>query len=334
MFIPQQQGRRGLSDAEVLAAAAAGYGAWRFWHHGWVRALTGYVVTWFVFMVLAGSIIALARPGDSAPWTIWTTLFVPVIPGAGAGWAAAKYLGKNAKKREAARQAARHVVRTQSGAVSFYRAPAPYQQAPPEPYVTRIGKSLAETDPGPADKAQLDAHTLALLPLVALLGGYAAEAPIAVGERYDVRFLNDRLVVCAPRGWHVLAEVHYNKIENLEIGGPGLVKSGGGFIGGGFGVMGALEGMGIAAVLNALTTSTKITTVIWVQATDCELFLLWNATTPEQLRIDLSRPLGAVRAARTAANYPRTASASQVTELSKLADMLQAGMLSREDSIS
>jgi hypothetical protein len=49
----------------------------------------------------------------------------------------------------------------------------------------------------------------------------------------------------------VLAEV---EVQAVVIGGPGLVKSGGGFIGGGSGAVGAVEGMAIAAVLNALTT--------------------------------------------------------------------------------
>jgi hypothetical protein len=101
--------------------------------------------------------------------------------------------------------------------------------------------------------------------------------------------------------WNPLTEVAYSEIEDIEIGGPGLVKSGGGFIGGGFGAMGALEGMALASVLNALTTKTRITTIIRVQAAACELFLLWTQAPPEQLRIELSQPLGAIRAARAAA---------------------------------
>ena len=53
----------------------------------------------------------------------------------------------------------------------------------------------------------------------------------------------------------------YSEVEGLEIGGPGLVKTGGGFVGGGFGARGAIEGMAIAAVLNGLTTRTSIKTV-------------------------------------------------------------------------
>jgi hypothetical protein len=52
--------------------------------------------------------------------------------------------------------------------------------------------------------------------------------------------------------------------------------------------------MAIAAVLNGLTTRTSIKTVVRVQGTGCELFLFHTKATPEQLRIELSRPLGAI----------------------------------------
>ena len=87
-----------------------------------------------------------------------------------------------------------------------------------------------------------------------------SRSAITPGERYDVRFLEDRLVVFACRRADVLAEVPYGQVEHVEIGGPGLVRRGGGFVGGGFGARGAIEGMAIAAVLNALTTRTSIKT--------------------------------------------------------------------------
>lgn len=180
----------------------------------------------------------------------------------------------------------------------------------------------------PSELEELDARTLVRLPQVALLGGYAPDAPIAVGEHYDARFLEDRLTICACGDWNTLAEVAYREIEDAEIGGPGLVRSGGGFVGGGFGAVGALEGMAVASVLNALTTKTKITTVVRIQAATCELFLLWAKTTPEQPRIELSQPLGAIRAARAPS---RASPASLVAELSKAAEMFQAGLLTREE---
>ena len=186
--------------------------------------------------------------------------------------------------------------------------------------------------------AELDARSFACLREVALLGGYAPGADMAVGKQYDVRFLEDRLIVCPCRLTDVLAQVPYSEVEAVEIGGPGLVKSGGGFIGGGFGAAGAVEGMAVAAVLNALTTRTSIKTVVRVQGTGCELFLLHARATPEQVRIDLSRPLGAIRSARASAlpgadahHEPARPASSPVEELTKLASMLQSGLLTREE---
>ena len=168
------------------------------------------------------------------------------------------------------------------------------------------------------------------------LGGHVPESPIRAGERCDVRFVEDRLVVFASRRAEVLAEVPYSQVEDVEIGGPGMVRTGGGFAGGGFGLGGAVEGMAIAAVLNAMTTRTSIKTVVRIQGTGCELFLLHTKMTPEQLRIEMSRTLGVIRAARAeeaARPSPeaRTVSPSPVEELAKLADMLEKGLLTREE---
>jgi Short C-terminal domain len=108
------------------------------------------------------------------------------------------------------------------------------------------------------------------------------------------------------------------------------VKSGGGFAGGGFGAVGALEGMAAAVVLNALTTRKTITTVIRVQAVTAELFLLSTQQTPEQVRMDMSHQLAAIRAARSpAAGQPGPA--AQVEQLTRLASMLESGLLTREE---
>jgi hypothetical protein len=183
---------------------------------------------------------------------------------------------------------------------------------------------------------ELDARSMASLRDLVYLGGYVPESPITGGERCDVRFVEDRLVVFASRRADILAEVPYSQVEDVEIGGPGLVRSGGGFTGGGFGLGGAIEGMAVAAVLNAMTTRTSIKTVVRIQGTGSELFLLHTKMTPEQLRIEMSRTLGVIRAARAdeaAKPSPeaRAVSPSPVEELTKLADMLEKGLLTREE---
>ena len=184
-----------------------------------------------------------------------------------------------------------------------------------------------------ADLVELEAATIGYLPKMIFLGGHAPESEMAVRGSYDLRFLADRLAVFPCQRTNALVQVPYRNVEVVDIGGPGLVKSGGGFVGGGFGVAGAVEGMAIAAVLNALTTQTKIKTVIRVQATECELFLLCAYAEPEALRIELSRALGTIRQARagiTARTEDRPA-ASVVDQLGKLAVMLENGLLTREE---
>ena len=60
------------------------------------------------------------------------------------------------------------------------------------------------------------------------------------------------------------ARITYPEVIGIQIEGPGAVSRGGGFIGGGFGFGGALEGIAIATVLNALTTKTNIHTFIQI----------------------------------------------------------------------
>jgi len=86
--------------------------------------------------------------------------------------------------------------------------------------------------------------------------------------------------------------------------------------------------MATAGVLNALTTRTSVKTVVRVRGTGCELFLLHIKSTPEQLRIEMSRPLGAIRSARAyalpGAHHREPAGVSSpVEELTKLASMLE-----------
>jgi hypothetical protein len=194
----------------------------------------------------------------------------------------------------------------------------------------------ADNDRATAPRRQLDAGTLAYLPQLVLLGGYFPGVEFTAGATYDVRFLADRLAVLPCGSVEPMGELAYREIEKVDIGGPGLVKSGGGFAGGGFGVAGAAEGMAIAAVLNAATTRTKIKTVIQVQAAHAEMFFLHTRTAPEALRIALSRAIGALREARAehANSSPGDGPpgpATVVSELAKLASMLESGLLTRKE---
>lgn len=181
--------------------------------------------------------------------------------------------------------------------------------------------------------ADLEAATIGYVPGLVFLGGHAPEMELAVRDCYDLRFLTDRIAVFPFQGLDAVAQIPYRDVEVVDIGGPGLVRSGGRFAGGGFGVAGAVEGMAIAGVLNMLTTQTTIKTVVRIQAAECELFLLCTTTEPEALRISLSRALSTIRQAQPeAATDPVDRSAASVVDqLGRLAEMLQSGLLTREE---
>lgn len=87
----------------------------------------------------------------------------------------------------------------------------------------------------------------------------------------------------------------YPEILELRVSGPGTVTSGGGFIGGGFGVESAIEGIAVASVLNLLTTRSKIHTYIALSSVRGDLHLHYAAMEPAALAIALSPVLTSLR---------------------------------------
>jgi hypothetical protein len=129
----------------------------------------------------------------------------------------------------------------------------------------------------------------------------------------------------------------YHEVQVLELGGPGLVETvtGGGFIGGGFGVSGAARGMLAAAALNALTTRKKssITTLIVLKTIDADLIFLHQLATPAQLQLDLTPAFLRLRVAHDRQNAQVVAPArtDAVSQLKELAALKAAGVLTEEE---
>lgn len=115
------------------------------------------------------------------------------------------------------------------------------------------------------------------------LGG--AGIPFIEGERIDAFFDASDISI---RGEKRSAKFSYVELAELAITGPGKVTTGGGFVGGGFGVEGALEGIALAAVLNALSTRTKINTFITAITNFGEIHLHYAGMEPGALRIALA----------------------------------------------
>jgi hypothetical protein len=180
-----------------------------------------------------------------------------------------------------------------------------------------------------AELVVLDASALANLLGVIFLGGYAADITLTAGQSYDLRFFSDQLGITESRQTTMLASIAYGEVEALEIGGPGVVNR-----------LSRGQQAGLTLALGVLGaaiayTDTKIQTIIRVQVPGGELHFLCTTAMPDAVRVQLSRPLGAIREARASKESLTTPhserAAAAVGELSRLASLLETGLLTREE---
>jgi hypothetical protein len=159
------------------------------------------------------------------------------------------------------------------------------------PKVLAVLARRREAETGFAERKQLDARSLAHLPEVIFVGGYLNDDQLTSGQPYELRFLEDELAIY-PRGSLIAgASLPYPEVQAVEFAGPGLDRRWSpaqqAMLAAAFGVTGALVAYG----------STRIKTLVRMQATSSELFFLHTKLLPEDLRVVLSRGIGAVREA-------------------------------------
>jgi hypothetical protein len=158
------------------------------------------------------------------------------------------------------------------------------------------------------------------------LGGHGVT--LEQGRAHHFAFRDSALVIADADSVETRYETSYERLRELELGGPGAVTSGGGFIGGGFGAEGAVEGMAVAAVLNAVTTRTQIRTVIRLSSDDDEMFFHYEGATPETLRVQLSAVLARIG---TRPSQDSGSALDPVERLERLAALHSAGHLSDDE---
>jgi hypothetical protein len=163
------------------------------------------------------------------------------------------------------------------------------------------------------------------------LGGYGVN--LEPKTRYDLLFGDgERLVVRREGSSNDTGSIPYRDIERIDVGGPGEVTTGGGFVGGGFGVQGAAEGMAIATILNSLSTRTTVETIIDIVAEEAQMIFLNQEETPRDLGIWLSPIVGRIKASRRLAQETAvSASPTGVEQLIALADLHTRGLLTEEE---
>jgi len=171
-----------------------------------------------------------------------------------------------------------------------------FQQPPTPRAPVRAASSPTPAAPAPSPTASdksgavvtlgiPDAPVLCPLETCTVLGGSGYD--LIAGRDASVRFRTDGIVISGDAA-AADQRITYPEVIDVQIDGPGSVRRGGGFIGGGFGVTGALEGIAIASILNALTTKTTIHTFVQITTDTGEIFLHYGYLEPGALRIALS----------------------------------------------
>lgn len=110
-------------------------------------------------------------------------------------------------------------------------------------------------------------------------------------------------------------------------------RSGGGYLGGGFGALGAAEGMAIAALLNSLTTKTSVHTTIRFEAEDAEVFFFTDQALPAALDMRFAEIRAKIkRTVRQTAKPEQSLAGSDTADrLLRLGEMLEKGQLTEEE---
>lgn len=156
--------------------------------------------------------------------------------------------------------------------------------------------------------------------LCTVLGGTGSA--LAKGDKYVAVFGQDAiyLVSGAQR-----FEVKLEQLTALKIEGPGRITSDAGVMGGGFGLEGAALGIGVAALINTLTTKSETNTILYIAWPGAELFLHTSSYTPDEARLILSHTFSAIQ---SVANVGRADLASQLERIGELRD---SGKLTAEE---
>ena len=126
--------------------------------------------------------------------------------------------------------------------------------------------------------------------------------------------------------------ISYLELINAEVTGPGTEKSDAGFIGGGFGLEGAVKGILIASVINALTSKRATNTFLRLSTNKAEVHLHISTLDPAQLRLILSPAFVQMEANRQIPNARQSPTEDMLSsEIQTLHQMHCDGILSDEE---
>jgi len=123
---------------------------------------------------------------------------------------------------------------------------------------------------------------------VLIEGIYIGGAGVPLEPHQEVTIKADKHGFTISQGEHGIWHKSYEGLKGLQASGEGVFQTGGGWIGGGFGISGALRGVAFASVMNALTTRTHIDCLVRFVYPGVDASFKILSHTPEDLQIALS----------------------------------------------
>jgi hypothetical protein len=227
---------------------------------------------------------------------------------------------------------------TEEGWAGAWQALSSLDESAAAAVAASLAKQAARKQATAARRA-LDDQSLCVVRYAVFKGGSGA-APLTKGRAFDLRFMSDRIVACPPWPGEPIALLPYRDVETVEVSGSSPRSSSGEMVAVCFllALLGAVIGLLVHRLLGLLlgalifgfigaligVSMTKTDTIVYIRGTDADLYFLHHQKRPDALRIELSEPLRAIGSAGAA-------SESVPDQLSKLASLLQQGLVTREE---
>jgi hypothetical protein len=165
----------------------------------------------------------------------------------------------------------------------------------------------------------------------------SSQLPVREGSHCALEFDTEAVVVIGepPQNADSIATVPFRQVTSLNIGGRGEVteKTGGGWIGGGFGTAGIVEGAALASLLNALTTRTKTTveTLVELSAGSQALIVMTAQEPPSSLRVHMAPVFDRLASAQRTTGAFDAGSSDRIAMLRELGSLRDSGVLTEEE---
>lgn len=168
---------------------------------------------------------------------------------------------------------------------------------------------------------------------VLIEGIFIGGAGVPLEPQQEVTIQADKHGLTISQGEHGIWHKSYEGLIGLQASGEGVFQTGGGWVGGGFGISGALTGAAFASIMNVLTTRTHIDCLVRFVYPGVDASFKILSHTPEALQIALSgvRNWLETSTSKTPEEPQNKASLPAVEELERYWALFEKGAISKAE---